>query len=371
MTLLRRALRKAARVARRAFGATATATPITAATVDLDAPQVALDPFPVYDVLRACGPVHFLAHHHAWLILGHAELRAAFAMPQLLSNQPYEDVDAVLLAADPPEHTAIRRIASKYFARDVIEALGRSARETSHELLQTRRLDVVSEFAEPLSERIAAQLIGFDARSAVSPAADFAQYIAGLRAQAHRATMYDRLRGDGFDEAQARSLVALFWVASTKTTERTIAACAYRLVTHDEILRELQRDPSSIEPFIDETLRLHPPEPMLRRMAKSAIDLGGTTIPAGAMVYLGLGAANRDPARYDDPHALRLDRSGSGHLAFGHGVHYCIGATVARVVIDAAVREMLGEGRTIRRVSEPTWRASMMVHYLERMEIET
>ncbi len=382
MTLLGRAIRKAVRVARRTFGRTAPA--ITAATIDLDAPDIAVDPFATYDVLRASGPVHFLARHNAWIILGHAELRAAFAMPQLLSNQPYEDVDAVLLAADPPSHTAMRRIASRYFARDVMEALGRTAGAAARELLQKPKLDVVSELAQPLSELVAARLIGFDedtigdVREAGARSSDFAQYVADLRALAHRASMYEGLRGDGLDDTQARSLVALFWVASAKTTERTIAACAYRLVMHDGMRRELQRDPSAADAFVDEVLRLHQPEPMLRRLAKSPVEIGGATIPAGAMVYLCLAAANRDPARYDDPHALRLDRHSQGtkgsHLSFGHGIHYCIGATLARLVVGAAVREMLSEGRAVR-IGQPldsvTWRGSMMVHYLERLRIET
>lgn len=356
------------------------AAPLTAATIDFDAPAIASDPFPAYDTLRASGRVHFLARHDAWIVLGHEELRAAFSMPQLLSNQPYEDVDAVLLAADPPEHTAMRRIASRYFAREIIERLGVTARDTARQLLQKSRLDAVSEFAAPLSESIAARLIGFDeetlgaVRAAGAHFTDFARYIADLRELAPRAAIYESLRSDGLNEVQARSVVALFWVASAKTTERTIAACAFRLATQEDARRHLQNDPSAIGKFIDEVMRLHQPEPMLRRLAKSPVELAGVTIPSGAMVYLSLAAANRDPARYAEPHALRLDRSGGAHLSFGHGIHYCIGATLARAVIDAAVRELLGEGRDVRLGQPPesvTWHSSMMVRFIDRVMIET
>lgn len=382
MTLLIRALRKAARGVRRLTGTSRPPgpQPLSAATVDFDSHAIALDPFPAYDALRSSGPVHFLPHHGGWIVLGHEELRAAFTMPQLLSNQPYEDVDAVLLGADPPSHTAVRRVTSRYFSREVIESLGAAAGSLATTLLATPRLDLVSAFATPLSELVASRLVGFDddTLSAVQAAGahfdDFTRYVSDLRALAHRATMYDALRSDDLSEMQARSLVALFWVASTKTTERTIASCAFRLVTHDDVRRSLEADPTAVGRFIDEVLRLHQPEPVLRRLAKAPVELGGRVIPAGAMVYLCLAAANRDPARYEDPHALRLDRSVAGHLSFGHGVHHCIGATLARAIVEVAVREMLREGRALR-LAQPreslTWHASMMVHFLAQLEVET
>jgi cytochrome P450 len=375
MTLLGRAIRKAVRIVRRA----APTVPLTAATVDFDVPSIAADPFPAYDLLRASGPVHFLPRHDAWIVLGYDELRAAFAMPQLLSNQPYEDVDAILLAADPPEHTEIRRITSRYFTRDVIEAIGRATADAAPRLLKKGRLDAVRDYAEPLSELAAAQLIGLDeaalhsVRAAGGHFTDFGRYVGDLRALADRAAMYERLRGDGLNETQARSLVALFWVASTKTTERTIAAAAFRLITHDDVRRELQREPAATGRFLDEVLRLHQPEPILRRLAKAPVELGGKMVLAGSLVYLCLAGANRDPARYEDPHDLRLDRGSSGHLSFGHGIHYCIGAALAKTVVDAAVRELVTEGREPRLAQPPEsirWQASMMVRYIESMEID-
>ena len=373
MTLLGRAIRKAVRVARRVL---TPAVPLSAATIDFDAPAIAIDPFPAYDLLRASGPVHFLPRHDAWIVLGYDELRAAFAMPQLLSNQPYEDVDAVLLAADPPAHTEIRRITSRAFTREVIEAIGRATADAAPRLLKKGLLDAVRDYAEPLSELAAAQLIGLDdaalhsVRAAGGHFNDFGRYVGDLRALADRATMYGRLRDEGLNETQARSLVALFWVASTKTTERTIAAATFRLVTHADIRLELQRDPAATGRFIDEVLRLHQPEPMLRRRAKAPVDLGGRTIPAGSLVYLCLAGANRDPARYEHPHDLRLDRGASGHLSFGHGIHYCIGAALAKTVVDAAVRELVAEGRQPRLAQPPEsihWQASMMVRFIESL----
>lgn len=381
MTLLGRVIQKAVRFGRHALGRAGVLAPVplSAATVDFDDLAIAVDPFPAYDLLRAAGPVHFLKRHEGWIVVGYDEVRAAFAMPQLLSNQPYEDVDAVLLAADPPAHTTVRRITSSYFSHEVIEGIGRAAADAAPRLLEKRRLDAVGDYAVPLSELSAAQLIGLDeralrdVRAARAHFADFGRYVGDLRALADRAALYDRLRGDGLDQAQARSLVALFWVASTKTTERVIAAAAFRLVRHDDVRDELRRDASAVGRFIDEVLRLHQPEPVLRRLATSPVELGGRVIPAGAMVYLCLAAANRDPARYVEPHALRLDRGTVSHLSFGHGLHYCIGATLARAVIDVAIRELFAEGRDVR-IGQPmesvTWQASLMVRFIDRLIIE-
>lgn len=359
------------RLARRLFAA-----PAPEPAVDLDAPEIARDPFPTYERLRAAGPVHYLARHDAWFVLGYAEVRWAFLHPEALSNRPYADVDAVLLAADPPQHTAVRRIANAYFARPAIESLAAFAAEHAQTLIAPH-FDVVRDYAEPISEAAAARFIGIDEathaaiRAAAASATGFDGFISALDTIADRASMYARLRADGFDDASARSLVRLFWVASTKTTERVIAFCIDRLLHHGDVHAAIERDPALLAPFLDEVMRLHPPEPMLRRLTTQPVDLGGRSIPAGAMVYLCLAAANRDPAQYADPAELRLDRPSAGHLAFGHGVHHCIGATLGRAVVTAAVRTLLTHAPRFRAVGEPRHCSMMMARYLESLPIRT
>jgi len=346
--------------------------------IDLDAPEIARDPFPHYDALRAKGPVQFLEHHRAWIVLGHDEVQWAFTHPELLSNRPYEEVDAVLLASDPPEHTAVRRTLNPYFARDVIERLGVFAAEHAASLLRGP-IDVVAGYGRPVSEAVAARLLGFEAaevdalRVAGTQSADFGDYVRAIDALAHRAAMYDRLRGDGFDEPRARSLVRLFWVASTATTERVIAQCVLALLRHPNARAAIERDPSLLAPFIEEVMRMHQPEPMLRRLATNDFALGGARITAGSMVYLSLAAANRDPRHYESPNELRLDRGASRHLTFGHGIHYCIGATLGRVTVTAAMRTLLAQApdfRAAQPLESVRHRATMMAHYIESLTID-
>jgi cytochrome P450 len=340
--------------------------------IDFDAPEIARDPFPHYDALRARGPVQFLAHHGAWVILGQGELQWVFTHAELFSNEPYADVDAVLLAADPPEHTGVRRKLNPYFSREVIDQLGAFAAERAASLLRPR-LDVVAEYARPLSEAVAARLLDFEEASSVR-AADFAALVRALDAIAHRAGMYGRLRADGFEDAQARSLVRLFWIASTATTERVIARCVLALLQHPHVRAAVQQDPALQPIFIDEVMRMHQPEPMLRRLATQEVELAGARIPAGAIVYLSLAAANRDPRRYEHPHELRLDRGPSRHLTFGHGIHYCIGATLGRATVAAALRALLANApqfRAAQPLESVRFVATMMAHYIESLTIET
>jgi cytochrome P450 len=344
------------------------------APLDLESPEIARDPFPAYERLRASGPVHFLPRHEAWIVLGHAEVRWAFMHPDVLSNRPYADVDEVLLAADPPQHTAVRRIANAYFSRPAIESLAAFAAEYARTLLAPQ-MDAVHDYAEPVSEAAAARFLDIDAsthaaiRHAAANASGFDAFVAALDAIADRAGMYARLRADGFDDSSARSLVRLFWVASTKTTERVIASCIFRLLQHEHVRTAIQDDPALLTPFLDEVMRLHPPEPMLRRVATQTIELGGHSIPAGAMVYLCLAAANRDPAQYPEPAELRIDRPNGGHLAFGHGVHHCIGATLGRAVVMAAVRTLLTHAPRFRAAGEPRHCSMMTARYLESLPV--
>ncbi|MCU1230814.1 MAG: cytochrome [Acidobacteria bacterium] len=322
---------------------------ITAETLDLNAPSVARDPFPYYEALRANGSVHYLPRHDFHLVLGFDDVQSAFARPQLFSSSPWEPIDAVLAAADPPQHTAIRRLISRHFSPAAIDALLASAERHAAQLVK-RELDVVAEFAAPISFGIAAQLIGADdvltesireaSIAAYKTDSPFPALLSSLDTLVARASLYQTLlrHGDGLlGEAEARSLVRLFWIASTSTTERAIAHSVLRLLRHD-----IDRDPARLQPFIDEVLRLHPAEHLVARRTTADVELGGVTIPCGALVQLCVSAANRDPAHFDDAATLRLDRTQRG-LTFGHGIHYCVGAPLARRVVHAALTTLIRE----------------------------
>ncbi|HEX7808819.1 MAG TPA: cytochrome P450, partial [Thermoanaerobaculia bacterium] len=216
------------------------------------------------------------------------------------------------------------------------------------------RLDVVSDYAAPLSRAVASEFLGFDDDAVVAiltaygaslrTASPLTEFIVTLDRIADRSAIYSRLMNDGdrvVSDAEVRSLVRLLWLAATMTTERTITRAVLRLLQHDDVRRAVSADLALLPALAEEVLRLHPPEHTVPRMTTQPLQLGGVTLPAGALVQLCVSAANRDPARFEDPAALRLDRPAARHFTFGSGVHRCIGAPLARNVVGIALKTLL------------------------------
>jgi cytochrome P450 len=356
----------------------------TAETIDLSDPVVALDPFPFYEALRPAGPVQWLPRNGAWIVLGHGAVKEAFARPEDFSNAPYQGVDPVLLGADPPRQALIRRLVSRHFTPDALERLEATGARTAAALLGPE-MDAVGGFSLPVSRAVAAELIGFDRATvdelveATNAAAHGADPLAGLVSTLHgfapRAAVFRQLLKDGeglIGEAEAHSLVALLWLASTTTTERVIARGVLRLVQHSDVREKVGGDPALLSPFIEEVMRLHPPEHLVPRLTTAETELAGTTIPGGAVVHLCLGAANRDPELYVDAASLRLDRAYRRHFAFGGGIHHCVGAPLARRVVAVSLGALLRHSARPRLLGGPrdiAWFASMTALSPSRLDI--
>jgi cytochrome P450 len=318
------------------------AGPSLAASLDLGAPEIAWNPFPHYELLRRDGSVQSLPRHDAWIVLGYDDVQAAFGQPQVFSNRGYAGVDRVLLGADPPEHAAVRRVVSQDFSAEAVERVVGFAERRAESLLRPR-MDVVSEYAMPLSASVAPQLLGLDDEKLDrilsvrrSEAPDHEVLFRAVDAVAADTAIYARLVREGMSEADARSVARLLWLAATMTTERAISHCVLRLLRHDEA-----RDLAHVPAFVDEVLRLHPPELLVPRVTTQRVQLGGVRLPANATVYLCIAAANRDPAKFEAPAELRLDRAAVRIFTFGSGIHHCLGATVGRRVVQTAVRTLL------------------------------
>jgi cytochrome P450 len=157
--------------------------------------------------------------------------------------------------------------------------------------------------------------------------------------------LYEQLtRGGGaaFSPTEVRSLIRMLWVAGTTTTRRALASCVLMLLRHPQLRERVVAEPELLDAFVEETLRLHPPEHTLARVTTAEAELGGVRIPAGAAVRLCVAAANRDPARFTEPAALLPERANSRqHLSFGGGVHRCVGAGLAHAEMTAALRVLL------------------------------
>lgn len=320
--------------------------PLPVSTIDLASPAVAANPLPHYEALRRGGPVHFLSRHDAWIVLGFDEVRAAFSRPDQFSTQPHERVDAVLLGATGKAHAAIQRIVSSHFSAGTLQTLVTLAEERAASLLEPE-MDIVAGLAQPLSDAVAARLLGFDdeaagaIRQARVGARDLAPVTQALDAIAHRAAMYRLLMEAGIGARDAASLIRLLWLASTIASVRIISSSVLRLLRDASLRLAIESDHSRIPAFVEEVLRLDPPEHFFPRATTERVELGGVSIPANATVFLCLAAANRDPGKYEAPGELRLDRVHTRHLTFGYGLHYCLGAMLARQEVAIAIRTLL------------------------------
>jgi cytochrome P450 len=336
------------------------------------------DPYPAFAVLREHGPVHQVALRWgdpAWVIVGHAEARAALTDPRL-SNDPdqvagdhrSEDpltaagVGRHLLNADPPDHTRMRRLIGSAFTPHRVNALRPRVTEITDALLDDMapqdQVELLDTFAVPLAVTVICELLGIPAderdtfrqwvKDLSAPAGDAAvvrsaaaavggylfQLITAKQAQpgddllSALAQAHDDGRLDA-DEMMSNAFLTL--VAGHETTVNLIGNGTVALLRHDQ-WTALGDDPDRIPDAVEELLRFDGPlEHATVRWTREDVALGDHTIPGGSRVFVILDAASRDPQRFTEADRLDLRRDTSGHLAFGHGIHYCVGAPLARL----------------------------------------
>lgn len=342
---------------RRMIGPAPPPAPPLSQTISFEDPEVAADPFPWYEKLRPEGPVVHLPRHDAWMALGFDAAREALSNWDDFSSAPWAAIDPVLLGADPPVHGAARRVVSRRFGGEALRRLEAGARELGARLVRPG-FDAVGGYAKPLSRQVAAELIGFpsallpaleEAEAGLGEAGGFERLLEALGRVAHEANAYRQFVEEGagaVGPGEARSLVRLLWVASTATTERAIAHCILRLAEDPEAQERLRVEPGLVPRFVDEIVRLFPPEMILRRVARRDCTLAGTAIPGGAQILIALAPANRDPAIHRAPAEIAWTGEAPS-LAFGVGPHTCVGGPLSRRIVVAAVETLLSASRSV------------------------
>ncbi|WP_371784832.1 cytochrome P450 family protein [Streptosporangium subroseum] len=352
----------------------------------------------IYAELTAQGPVHPVTMptgRTAWLITGHAEARRLLSDPRLVKggweNGVYarmlpehvaRGVHTHMLMSDPPDHTRLRKLVTSAFTRRRVEKTAPRVRETTDELLAAldgdESADLITALAYPLPIGVICELLGIPPESRadfrnwstplVAPGIfSFEEYEAAAIAildftreliKDKRRVPQDDLLSDliaardgeeRLTEDELTSMVFLLVIAGHETTVNLIANGVRALLTHPDQLALLRADPALLEPAIEELLRYDGPvQNTLPYWTAEPIEVGGTTIAAGEIVVVSLNAANRDPAQF--PRADRLDvtRQETGHTAFGHGLHYCVGAPLARLEARVAIGTLLDRFPALR-----------------------
>jgi cytochrome P450 len=375
------------------------------------------DPYSVHARLRAQRPVARVimpGGTPAWLVTGYTEARAALTDPRLLKlprgwrPEPHSMLAAIelhMLNSDPPDHERLRKLVNKAFTARRVEQLRPRITAITTELLDdmsTRReVDLLASFAFPLPITVICELLGvpvadrdeFRAWSAsivsntISPevfqahATAMTSYFRTMLAARRREPADDLLSAlvvardeeDRLTEDELLSMAFLLLVAGHETTVNLIGSGMLALLLNPGELDRLRADPSLLDSAVEELLRyVNPVNNATFRFAGEPLEIGGQQISPDEVVLVSLSGANRDPSRYADPDRLDLSRDGAGHLAFGHGIHYCLGAPLARLEAEIAfsgLLERFGSMTLAVPADSLRWRPSTLIHGLESLPI--
>ncbi|MER5750783.1 cytochrome P450 [Streptomyces sp. NPDC002088] len=346
------------------------------------------DPHPAYARLRERGPVHRVRlpapdAYETWLVVGYEEARAALADTRLSKDASKigttfldeELIGKYLLVADPPEHTRLRGLVSRAFTMRRVERLRPRIQEITDELLDAMlphgSADLVESFSFPLPITVICELLGVPemdrtefrklSTEAVAPTSLENEHDAFVRLAAYLGDLIEDKRcagpgedllsdlirttaedGDRLSPSELRGMAFILLVAGHETTVNLITNAVHALLTHPGQLAALRADMSLVDGVVEETLRHEGPvENATFRFAAEPLEIGGTRIEKGEPVMIGLTAADRDPDRFPAPDRFDIHRDARGHLAFGHGLHYCLGAPLARIEARTAIRSLL------------------------------
>lgn len=400
-----------------------------AAAHGLFSPGFVADPYPTYAALRAAGPVHRVTLPGgiaAWLVTDYAECRRIFLDNEAFSKdlpgtwQAYREGrvpltgDVVIglgdsmLVSDPPRHTRLRSLVAKGFTPRRVAALEGEVASCADRLLDglawregadAGRADLTREFSALIPMEVICALLGVPARDgehlrtrveavmsndegsrdrAMSAFEDVHDYLRELvRHKTDRdsddltTALTQVCSGDDrFTEDELVAMLALLLSAGHETTVNLIGSTVLALLRHPTQRDLLRREPERWPDAVEEVLRWDGPiQNAIWRFTREPVTVGDTTIPAGEPVALSTAAADRDPTRFPEGETFDVRRKERGHLAFGHGIHHCLGAPLARLEARVAVPRVFDRLTGVRLAGEPTYRPSTVSRALVELPV--
>lgn len=393
---------------------------------DLTSAAFKADPFPFYARLRRESPVHEVmlpGRQRAWLVTRYNDVvallkderfvksRAKVITPDQSYREPwmpamFRPLSRNMLDLDPPDHTRLRSIVQKAFTPRFVELLRGRVESIADELLtamrRRRRMDVIADFALPLPTIVIAEILGVPAGQqhrfhrwsqtivaanwskwsmvrAVPSVIAFIRYIRRLivlKREQPADDLVTALTGareseDRLSDDELLSMIFLLLIAGHETTVNLIGNGTLALLQHPAEMQRLRDDATIVGPAIEELLRFGSPlETATERYAREPLTFAGTALPAGALVYAVLASANRDEAVFPDPDRVDLTRDPNRHLSFGLGIHYCLGAPLARMEGQIAIPALLRAFPNLRLTNEPLrWRRGLVLRGLKSLSV--
>ncbi|MGW6392282.1 cytochrome P450 [Streptomyces sp. NPDC055103] len=408
--------------AKEARTAADTAATATDAVYDPWSPEFVADPYPAYARLRAAGRAHWHGPTRQWLIPHHADVSALLRDRRLgrtythrftheefgreapaAAYEPFHTLnDHGLLDLEAADHTRIRRLVSKAFTPRTVENLAPTVRRLAAglvgDLVARGGGDLLASVAEPLPVAVIAEMLGIPeddeergrlrpwsaaicgmfelnpsegtARRAVAASIEFSDYLRELIARRRKSPGDDLISGligvEELTEQEMISTCVLLLNAGHEATVNTTVTGWWTLLR-----KGVRPDPEKLSTAVDELLRYDTPLQMFERWVLDDIEIGGQVIPRGSEVALLFGSANRDPARFG-PTADELDltRADNPHITFGTGIHYCLGAPLARLELEAVFGELLRQAPGMRLTAEPVRTPGYVIRGFEALLVE-
>jgi cytochrome P450 len=395
---------------------------VAAAPLDLTDPGVVADPYPSFARAREVAPVQWHEGLGLWLAFTHAEVNAVLRDRRLgriwADREPagrFESFNLIhrnaILEMEPPHHTRLRRLISTAFARGHVERLrpwveelaGRLVDELLEESAGTRPVDLLT-MAEQLPVAVIAELLGVpeadrqllrpwsnaivkmyeyertrQREDAAERAADeFVAYLRELAADRRRHPGDDLVShlvsvrdadGDRLTEDELVTTCILLLNAGHEATVNVTANGTLALLRHSDQLRRLRADRSLLPTAIEEFMRFDSPLQLFERTATEDVEVGGITVEKGQKIAALLGSANHDPAVFADPETLDVGRAENPHVSFGAGVHFCIGAPLARVELQASFGALLDRTSSLELGGDPVRRTEFVIRGLAELPV--
>ncbi|MFC3573710.1 cytochrome P450 [Streptomyces yaanensis] len=391
-------------------------------------PAFVADPYPAYAELRARGRVHYYEPSDQWLIPHHADVSALLRDRRLgrtyqhrfthedfgrtappPEHEPFHTLnDHGMLDLEPPDHTRIRRLVSKAFTPRTVEQLKPYvhglAGDLVSRLVEAGGGDLLTDVAEPLPVAVIAEMLGIPqadrpllrpwsadicgmyelspseetARRAVRASVEFSEYLRELIATRREHPGEDLIsgliaahdEGDRLTEQEMISTCVLLLNAGHEATVNATVNGWWTLFRHPDQLAALRADHSLVPSAVEELMRYDTPLQLFERWVLDEIEIDGTTIPRGAEIAMLFGSANHDAAVFDAPDRLDLTRKDNPHISFSAGIHYCIGAPLARIELAASMTALLEKAPTLRLAAEPERKPNFVIRGLEGLSVE-
>lgn len=385
------------------------------------------NPQPVYEQMRQHDPIYRAVGPNSgltfWVFTRYEDVNTVLKdqrfimdvrknLPQehvqrLLPSEPdplFETINRHLLSLDAPEHTRLRSLVHKAFTPRTVQDLQPRIQSIADDLLaamsEKSETDLITDFAHPLPIIVIAEMLGVDPadrdkfrewtqvllhgmghQDGQLAVMEFVQYMneqIEIREHEDKGDILTALvraenEGDKMDRMELLSMIFLLLVAGHETTVNLIGNGTLLLLQHPEQMQKLQADPTLIKTAVEEMLRYNGPvEAPTWRFASQDVEIGDVTIPTGDVVLPSLLAANRDPDVFDDPNTFDITRDPNRHVAFGAGVHYCVGAPLARLEGTIAIKSLLAKYPNLRlnaSVGDLEWAPSTLIHGLRALPV--